>query len=226
MAPLETETEVAEEASKRLCTAAAKAGEEAAQPGDKAVTFANDPQLAESAEKDDERAIFEAVAAEAGASVPSTSKPPEKAAGEDSGQASPDSAVVSTSVSPESGPPIVTVQFKWGVETFTQTDIIECERFVYRSRGSLDGRGGLKLSYSAPVDGATTGCWQLGSPSGGVLYRIENDGMTPAALLGNLPWKRAYGGVVHITVMRKTEEAQESAGWIDPPLLAGDKDGW
>mmetsp|Transcript_11929 Transcript_11929/g.32752 ORF Transcript_11929/g.32752 Transcript_11929/m.32752 type:complete len:158 (-) Transcript_11929:99-572(-) len=115
------------------------------------------------------------------------------------------------------GPSAVTVQFRWGVETFKRTDRVQCGRFVYKARGSVDGRGGLELSYSEHGGGS----WELGGSSGGCLYRILTNAATPAALIGSQEWARTSGGTCHIIVMQSA--ATESGGWIDPALLAFDQ---
>merc|ERR1712151_32535 len=81
---------------------------------------------------------------------------------------------------PAVGPDAVTVQFRWGVETFKRTDVVQSGRYVYKSRTTLDGRGGLTLGYKED-DSGIPAHWALGSGSGGTLYRLENDGATPAA---------------------------------------------
>mmetsp|Transcript_18389 Transcript_18389/g.53430 ORF Transcript_18389/g.53430 Transcript_18389/m.53430 type:complete len:168 (-) Transcript_18389:171-674(-) len=115
------------------------------------------------------------------------------------------------------GPPAVTVQFIWGTETFRRTDRVECGRFVYKTRGTVDGKGGLILGY-AEHEG---GCWELGSISGGCLYRFQTDAKTPAGLVGCRPWtRRSGGGTCNIVVMQR---AAETNGWVDPALLAFDR---
>mmetsp|Transcript_84770 Transcript_84770/g.263727 ORF Transcript_84770/g.263727 Transcript_84770/m.263727 type:complete len:159 (-) Transcript_84770:14-490(-) len=116
------------------------------------------------------------------------------------------------------GPPAVTVQFRWGIQTFQRTERMQCGRYVYQARGSVDGKGGLTLGYSEQGGGS----WELGSSSGGCLYSFQTNAVTPAALVGNHPWeRRAGGGTSHIIVMQSA--ATESGGWIDPALLAFDK---
>eukprot|EP00435_Cladocopium_sp_Y103_P034819 s505_g9.t1 len=44
-------------------------------------------------------------------------------------------------------PDLVTVEFRWGTETFFRTEDRTHGRYVYRSRGTLDGKGGLRLQY-------------------------------------------------------------------------------
>merc|ERR1719282_1577530 len=80
----------------------------------------------------------------------------------------------------------VTVQFRWGTQVFYRTETVQCNRFVYKSRGTVDGKGGLILGYS-DSDG---GQWQLGSGSGGCLYRFRSAAESPAELIGDHPWER------------------------------------
>eukprot|EP00415_Alexandrium_ostenfeldii_P003001 UN3001 len=113
------------------------------------------------------------------------------------------------------GPPAVTVEFMWGCQTFRRTEKTQCGRFVYKARGTVDGRGGLELSYSEHGGGS----WELGSESGGCLYRYRTDGDTPSVLVGNLQWSRRSGGTIYVTLMQSAASS-ENGGWVDPALLA------
>mmetsp|Transcript_86933 Transcript_86933/g.243633 ORF Transcript_86933/g.243633 Transcript_86933/m.243633 type:complete len:194 (+) Transcript_86933:179-760(+) len=117
------------------------------------------------------------------------------------------------------GPPAVTVQFMWGTQTFYRTGVLQSGRCVYKARGTLDGKGGLTLGYREAAAGEQCGRWELGSVSGGCLYRLKSDASTPSEFVGNLPWERSYGGTVHVTVM---QSAQTTCGYVDPGLLAFD----
>eukprot|EP00811_Abedinium_folium_P008252 NODE_17624_length_933_cov_10.362283.p2 GENE.NODE_17624_length_933_cov_10.362283~~NODE_17624_length_933_cov_10.362283.p2 ORF type:complete len:224 (-),score=64.90 NODE_17624_length_933_cov_10.362283:262-846(-) len=125
------------------------------------------------------------------------------------------------------GPEAFSVQLMWGVETMTRQPYARCGRFVYKSRGSVDGRGGIELSYAAGGQGGeggegdAGGSWEIGGPSSGCLYRIRSDALTPQALIGRLPWTRSYGGVIYLTLV--VSAATQSGGWIDPQLLAFNK---
>merc|ERR1712110_359480 len=106
-----------------------------------------------------------------------------------------------------------------------------------KTRGTVDGKGGLTLSYREPAATAATGTddagsgkplsssgvgwWELGSKSGGCLYRHTTSATTPASLVGNLPWERSYGGAIHIPVMISAKP--DGGGWIDPGILAFDQ---
>ena len=114
------------------------------------------------------------------------------------------------------GPPAISVQFRWGSQVFKRTEELRCGRRVYKSRGTLDGKGGLTLAYSSC---RLTGSWELGSESGGCLYFMESDAMTPSALIGNLQWARHPSGTCFITIMQSAADA-ELGGWVDQPLLA------
>mmetsp|Transcript_87159 Transcript_87159/g.247132 ORF Transcript_87159/g.247132 Transcript_87159/m.247132 type:complete len:172 (+) Transcript_87159:154-669(+) len=115
-------------------------------------------------------------------------------------------------------PPAVTVQFMWGTQTFQRSEDVQGGRPVYRARGTVDGKPGLTLSYGEHGGGA----WELGSNSGGCLYRIHTDAMSPGAFIGRQPWERVYGGTIYVTVMQSAPT--DSGGWIDPALLAFDKE--
>ncbi|CAE8590862.1 unnamed protein product [Polarella glacialis] len=115
------------------------------------------------------------------------------------------------------GPPEVTVQFRWAVETFRRTDLVEGARVVYRSRGTVDGKGGLKLSYQE-----TTAAWEVSSSSGGCLYRLPGNFASPADFVGSRSWQRSYGGECNLIVMQKVH-VEEDSGWLEPGLLAFDR---
>ncbi|CAK0822184.1 unnamed protein product [Prorocentrum cordatum] len=113
------------------------------------------------------------------------------------------------------GPPALQVQFAWAAQLFQRTEVLSFGRHVYRTRGSLDGLGGLTLSYSMRQGGS----WELGSPSGGCLYHFRSDAETPTVLVGCHPWSRVPSGVCHITVGQRAE-VEELCGWVDPGLFA------
>lgn len=124
-------------------------------------------------------------------------------------------------------PAVITVQFRWAAQTFHRSDAVNCNRHVYRSRGALDGKGGLVLQYNDSVEHGK--CWELGSLSGGVLYRLPSEATSPAGFIGNLPWNRTGGGTCYVTVMRKNMAAtaadaaiDEVVGWVEPRLLAAE----
>eukprot|EP00931_Biecheleriopsis_adriatica_P120235 TRINITY_DN95350_c0_g1_i1.p1 TRINITY_DN95350_c0_g1~~TRINITY_DN95350_c0_g1_i1.p1 ORF type:complete len:179 (+),score=25.58 TRINITY_DN95350_c0_g1_i1:38-574(+) len=121
---------------------------------------------------------------------------------------------------PALGPAVMKVQFRWAVETFLRTDRMEHGRFVYRSRGSLDGKGGLQLSYQKKPDlpDGFEGAWEISSSAGKCLYRLACDGDTPTALVGSRPWARSYGGECNIVVMQSTQE--DVVGWVEGGLAA------
>mmetsp|Transcript_11930 Transcript_11930/g.32754 ORF Transcript_11930/g.32754 Transcript_11930/m.32754 type:complete len:130 (-) Transcript_11930:99-488(-) len=104
-----------------------------------------------------------------------------------------------------------------GQEFLDQADVSAFGKYTVQARGSVDGRGGLELSYSEHGGGS----WELGGSSGGCLYRILTNAATPAALIGSQEWARTSGGTCHIIVMQSA--ATESGGWIDPALLAFDQ---
>merc|ERR1719231_726682 len=98
-------------------------------------------------------------------------------------------------------PEAVMVQFMWGAQEFRRTETMQCGRYLFKARGTADGKGGLTLGYSE-LNG---GCWELGSPSGGTLYRIITDATSPAGFLGNQAWQRkAGGGQIFITIMQRS----------------------
>mmetsp|Transcript_9406 Transcript_9406/g.17044 ORF Transcript_9406/g.17044 Transcript_9406/m.17044 type:complete len:154 (-) Transcript_9406:85-546(-) len=118
-------------------------------------------------------------------------------------------------------PEVVKVQFMWAVETFRRTDAEESGRPVYRSRGSLDGHGGLRLRYNSQH---SSGCWEIGGSSG-PLYRMDTAASSPLSFVGKCQWKRVHGGrPIFITVgVSHTAEADEPSGWIEPALLAQER---
>eukprot|EP00929_Paragymnodinium_shiwhaense_P026766 TRINITY_DN15833_c0_g1_i1.p1 TRINITY_DN15833_c0_g1~~TRINITY_DN15833_c0_g1_i1.p1 ORF type:complete len:115 (-),score=19.01 TRINITY_DN15833_c0_g1_i1:63-407(-) len=112
------------------------------------------------------------------------------------------------------------VQFMWGAQEFRRTGVVQCGRYLFKARGTVDGKGGLTLGYSED----SGGCWELGSPSGGTLYRIKTDAASPAGFLGQQKWQRKAGGPdIYVTIMQRSVE-QDLEGWIDPQLLAMEKD--
>merc|ERR1712107_850143 len=104
-----------------------------------------------------------------------------------------------------------------GTETMKRTKQVRCGRYVYKSRGSLDGRGGIELSYNDE----NNGCWEIGGPSSGCLYRLEAKCVTPEGILGDRIWTRSYGGDIHIIIC--VSVATDNGGWIDPALLCFDR---
>mmetsp|Transcript_29515 Transcript_29515/g.57912 ORF Transcript_29515/g.57912 Transcript_29515/m.57912 type:complete len:149 (-) Transcript_29515:71-517(-) len=115
-------------------------------------------------------------------------------------------------------PPAVTVQFRWGIETFRRTEDQQGGRFVYKAKGSVDGRGGLRLAYGEK----NGGCWELGNSAGNCQYRLRSDAQSPGDFIGYQAWERAAGGgECWITVMKSA--ATDNGGWVDPALLAFDK---
>mmetsp|Transcript_28056 Transcript_28056/g.74130 ORF Transcript_28056/g.74130 Transcript_28056/m.74130 type:complete len:182 (-) Transcript_28056:76-621(-) len=115
-------------------------------------------------------------------------------------------------------PQAVSVQFPWGTDTFRATPEEKCGRFVYKTRGSIDGKGGLTLSFTDEHGG----CWELGG-STGTLYRRHGVDRSPSELIGYNEWQRSVGGgIIWITVMRSASSST-TGGWIDPALLAFDR---
>merc|ERR1719203_1466454 len=108
------------------------------------------------------------------------------------------------------GPGGVTVQFMWGSQTFSRTDALQEGRYIYKARGTVDGKGGLTLCYSDRNGGS----WELGSDSGGCLYYFETRAETPEGLVGHRQWTRRTGGSTWLVVMQSASTG--SGGWIDP----------
>ncbi|CAE7939528.1 unnamed protein product, partial [Symbiodinium sp. KB8] len=92
-------------------------------------------------------------------------------------------------------------------------------RHVYRSRGALDGKGGLRLQYEKSE---TAGAWEITSSAGRCLYRLKGNAASPADFIGRRSWDRSYGGECVLVVMQKAEADVEPGGWIEGGLLALD----
>ncbi|CAK9033908.1 unnamed protein product [Durusdinium trenchii] len=119
------------------------------------------------------------------------------------------------------GPAVVTVQFRWATETFLRTEDRAHGRHIYRSRGTLDGKGGLRLQYQKSE--SENGGWEISGSQGKCLYRLITDAESPADFLGSQTWARAFGEPTQLVVMQKHRAEIEPGGWIEPGLLAFDR---
>ncbi|CAL1163407.1 unnamed protein product [Cladocopium goreaui] len=123
-------------------------------------------------------------------------------------------------------PDLVTVEFRWGTETFFRTEDRTHGRYIYRSRGTLDGKGGLRLQYQmskSEIDERDDSGWEICGSQGKCLYRLQTDAASPGDFLGSQTWARGDRSSITLVVMQKARADIEPGGWIEGGLLAFDR---